>query len=257
MSATTNKTRTNARTSRRASKPSTRWRAKAATMLGQVSCIIQGTLDLNEGGMWAQTEMLLLRAQAVHASLASMVASFDHSRDEVCGESFELLALLRGARALAMSEDVPQVLVAALDSAITLVDEASGENPYLDGPSDDDTSPQLKVVQAAQPEPVITAKTELPHGGEIAADMMRHCTFEIESLSHHIVDLADEDGDAEHTPTATLRVMRVAGLRISRLNSLLMSYLTEDTVTLQEAACCIDGDTRKLSGKLELAGSQQ
>jgi hypothetical protein len=149
----------NSDASRRASSPvrpkARGWRAKTATMLEQVNRVIQGILDLNAHGMWAETEMLLDRAQTVHAGMASMIASTDPSRDDVRDESYELIALLRGAKALAKSEDVPDVLSDALDTAIGLLNDASGgENPYLDGPRDDDDTPAspLKVVQAAEPE---------------------------------------------------------------------------------------------------------
>jgi hypothetical protein len=266
MSTTTDKART-ARAPRTPARKAVGWRAKTATMLGQVNCIIQGILDLNSAGMWAETEMLLDRAQTVHAGMASMIASTDPSRDDVRDESYELIALLRGAKALAKSEDVPDVLSDALDTAIGLLNAASGgDNPYLDGPRDDDdtSASPLKVVQAVppepEPEPAITKDTALSQGGRVAFDQMRRCTMEVAALAVAIRNVADASmasGTLDDCDEGYM--LRAAAVRIHQLNSLLMSYFCEDTVTLDDASWALDRDHEhhELRSELSKEGEQQ
>jgi hypothetical protein len=89
----------------------------------------------------------------------------------------------------------------------------------------------------------VTRATYLPQGGEVATGLMCECTYEIESHATELLRLSEELGD-----THAQNVMRALLLRTKAMNSLLMSYLSDDTVTVGDADKIINGRATDLFG---------
>lgn len=112
-------------------------------------------------------------------------------------------------------------------------------------------------VAVPAPAPTVTRDTFLQDGGEIALDIVRRCTYEIEALSMQIITEADSCCTRSDTGAAD-RVLRGTAARIHQLNSLIMSYLSgDDSVTLFDAAMQLDRTSSRLNAELDRQGSQQ
>lgn len=229
------------------------WRDLTAQMLAEVGGIIQAARDMDETGAWPDTAMLLIRAEDVRAGMTTGVADAFVPRDHMQGESYELMALLRGAKGL---DDTPPAIRLLLDTAIALVDAAtSGPGCYLDGPMQDGPCAVMQQASLDQA-PTLTRETELPDGGEVAASLMRVCTYEIDALGQSVVDHADAiqaTGELMNNHPAYL--LRAAGLRIRQLNSLLMSYVGDDSITLGDTAWAIHHNYDELDELLAKEGA--
>lgn len=92
--------------------------------------------------------------------------------------------------------------------------------------------------KAPEPFPALTWETPLPRGSDIAQSLLVQCTWDIEACCRMLVDIAEEMRASEDASdfmlNADMRV-RTMGVRILQLNSMLMAYHSEDSVTLQDA----------------------
>jgi hypothetical protein len=98
-----------------------------------------------------------------------------------------------------------------------------------------DTSDSLQLGGSA-----VTANTPLNASGFYGLELAQRCTWDIEPLCHQLMELSwklpIDDGEPG--------LVRAAAVRISSLNSVLMSYLGNDIVPLEDAH-------RKVYGGLE------
>ena len=76
----------------------------------------------------------------------------------------------------------------------------------------------------------ITPDTRLPDGGRAARSLVWTAASEIEAISESLLKLVD-DGDLGEGPETLLRMY---ALRMQRMNSIVLSYLADDSVTLNE-----------------------
>ncbi len=91
------------------------------------------------------------------------------------------------------------------------------------------SAPQNLAPASAPSTGIVSADTELVDGGNTALGIVSHATWDIEPLSDALVDLAGEMGGSE------AGLVRCYALRIKHLNSIVMSYLTEDSITIDDA----------------------
>jgi hypothetical protein len=97
--------------------------------------------------------------------------------------------------------------------------------------------------------PTLTWDTELPEGGDVALDFMRVCTWEIDTLTGGLVDVSERMRCATEMTPEFPNLVRSFAVRVAQLDSLLMSYLTNDSITLNEAR-------QVLYGRCAPAGSE-
>jgi hypothetical protein len=111
-----------------------------------------------------------------------------------------------------------------------------------DAPMPDSVRP-ANNTPTLPPASVITRDTTLPGGGIVAVDLMMACTCEIESLAQAITDEADEAHVCVGIDEARRHMKTARGLaqRVRQLNSLVMSYLGEEGITIREADLRING----------------
>ncbi|APW37123.1 hypothetical protein RD110_07885 [Rhodoferax koreense] len=114
---------------------------------------------------------------------------------------------------------------------------------HMSGAKGQDYVPTLeRAVQTAPPElasvqppQAITRDTELVQSGDIALSIVSHATWDIEPLSDALLDVAGELGGVE------AGLVRCYALRIKHLNSIVMSYLTDDSITVDESHQAVFG----------------
>ena len=96
----------------------------------------------------------------------------------------------------------------------------------------------------------ITRMTPLTEAGEVARDLMREATFQIEGLSLSIVELAEELCSLhEQNPPAKFQAIRASALRVRRLNEFLMGHFgCDDQVPLYEVNIAVNGREVALEG---------
>jgi hypothetical protein len=88
----------------------------------------------------------------------------------------------------------------------------------------------------------VRADTQLNASGLHGLSLAQRCTWDIEPLCRHLVEISwglpIDDGDPG--------LVRAAAVRINSLNSVLMSYLGEDSITLGEAHSKVYGGLEPL-----------
>lgn len=105
--------------------------------------------------------------------------------------------------------------------------KAAGNPPAPQTRSDRPDELQLPI--AAQ----ITADTLITEAGAAANRVVSWCSYDIEDLANEVTLLGDECSANGETRMGSL--LRCYGTRIAELNSVLMSYLTSDHITLGDA----------------------
>ena len=101
--------------------------------------------------------------------------------------------------------------------------------------------------------PPVTSKTRFVEGGEKAAEMARTCTWNIEPLADMLIRLAEDQRMASNLEDApSPAVLRMLGCRIKELNSVLLSYLCDDGISMGEAHSMLFHDAISLD--LEVDG---
>lgn len=89
----------------------------------------------------------------------------------------------------------------------------------------------------------VTSKTQFSEGGEKAALLARECTYDIEPLANMLIRLAEDQRMATSPEAApSPAVLRMLGCRIKELNSVLMSYLCNDGISMDDAHTAIFHD---------------
>jgi hypothetical protein len=86
----------------------------------------------------------------------------------------------------------------------------------------------------------ITADTALPEGGDVARRLVFDAAADIEVLANEVISRAD---GLEQTEGVVIRAMVV---RIHAMNSILLSYLSNDDTTIGEAHRTIYGANAEL-----------
>lgn len=79
----------------------------------------------------------------------------------------------------------------------------------------------------------VTWESELPKGGECSKILALECTYQVE---HLCIEMRGRVGREAPTlqESALYSWMRMNAMRIQELNSMLMSYLNKDGITLRE-----------------------
>ncbi|RUR65876.1 hypothetical protein EJP67_02255 [Variovorax guangxiensis] len=99
---------------------------------------------------------------------------------------------------------------------------------------------------------LVTSKTQFSKGGEKAACMARECTFNIDPLADMLIQLADNQQMAQDLQAApSPAVLRMLGCRIKELNSVLMSYLCDDGISMDDAHTKIYSDAIPFEGEAD------
>ena len=107
------------------------------------------------------------------------------------------------------------------------------------------------ITAGAMPMPV-TSKTQFSEGGEKAAYMVRECTFNIDPLADMLIRLAEDQQMARDLQAApSPAVLRMLGCRIKELNSVLMSYLCDDGISMDDAHTKIYSDAIPFEGEAD------
>jgi hypothetical protein len=145
------------------------WRIKAHEMLAEAGTIIREASDLDQGGTWAETGMLLCRAETVRSAMVAALLDIDSTRDSAQYESYELVALLRGAKGLDVT---PRAVRLLLQEAIELIDAATNENGYLDGPGADDLGHTRSDGGVATPRKVMARAAAAVSGAAHSASVL-------------------------------------------------------------------------------------
>ncbi|MGV3679803.1 MAG: hypothetical protein ACO1PM_08765 [Acidovorax sp.] len=105
--------------------------------------------------------------------------------------------------------------------------------------------PPLRRVDSEPANP-ITAETETPKAGEIGVRSVIRCCYDIEAIADAVTLMGDE---VEHEgDTSTGSLLRCYGTRIRGLNSMVMSHLDEDSITLRDVQYEIYRSAKPLPG---------
>lgn len=143
--------------------------------------------------------------------------------DEMAHYAFDVAALINAAR-LVPGDKESTIRRGYIDAAARLLHHLAGAESV-------EAMIFTNVQRPAAPDPrPITSDTELPEGGKVAETMMARVTYDIAGMSEAVAGLAEEIDDQNHAALA-----RCYGLRIGALNSVLMSYLSGDSITLLDA----------------------
>lgn len=92
--------------------------------------------------------------------------------------------------------------------------------------------PPIRRVDAPGPATPITALSETHEAGKHGTDLVIRCSYDIEQIADAITLLGDEAGAEDDFMTGAL--LRCFGTRVKDLNSIIMSHLDADSITLQE-----------------------
>ncbi|MGJ7529190.1 hypothetical protein [Variovorax sp. GB1P17] len=98
----------------------------------------------------------------------------------------------------------------------------------------------------------VTSKTRFVEGGERSAYMARECTYNIEPLADMLIRLAEDQKMATNLEDAPPpAVLRMLGCRIKELNSVLMSYLSDDGITMDDAHAVLFRDATHFEDEVD------
>jgi hypothetical protein len=184
-------------------------------------------------------------------ALSLLAAGLDFKRcNELSGIIFDVEALLLGVIALEPGTtfaEVAQEANIALEMVQRVIDQPSAFWRGSEGEAGRTTpDAALSGVSNAR---ALTWETALPEGGDVALDFMRVCTWEIDTLTGGLVDVSERMRCATEMTPEFPNLVRSFAVRVAQLDSLLMSYLTNDSVTLNEAR-------QVLYGRCAPAGSE-
>lgn len=161
----------------------------------------------------------------------------------VAGAMFDALALIRAARNTPTNIISPK-RAALLDSAFTTVDASIAFLPGFEGHALE----RIGASLAPTAQTAISGDTPLAEAGQHATDLLLQCTYEIEPLSKLLVE---KSWLLDGNNLDTAMIVRAAAVRITQLNSVLMTYLGEDEfVTLGEVHFKVYQGTERLPKEL-------
>lgn len=224
--------------------PEPDWVTGMLRILGKLSELARAAGQIDPGGR-SNTEVYASRLDLMAADMLEdhqnrLVGDDSLQTTDVSEWLFNIQAMVLSADAVCATEPqraaLHREILKAIDAAETMLDgdvtAADVEAIAASIPVSDDVEVAAQASQAAGIPRTLTRDTYLQDGGEIARDLLIHCTYEIEQLSLAVVRVADE---CEQGPERYEQ--RAAAIRIHELNSHLMSYIGgDDTVTLHDAA---------------------
>jgi hypothetical protein len=180
---------------------------------------------------------LNVASEVLSKALSLLAEGLDNSDrcNELSGLIFDVEALLLGVIALERGTtfaEVAQEANIALEMVQRVIDQP---NAFWLGSEAEERCPPAAALSGVSTAPALTWETALPEGGEVALDFMRICTWEIDTLTGGLVDVSERMRCATEMTHEFPNLVRSFAVRVAQLDSLLMSYLTNDSVTLNEA----------------------
>lgn len=174
-----------------------------------------------------------MAARAAAPGYFEELVAKDRIAEEMAFHAFDIAALINAAR-LVPGDDESTIRRGYIDAAARLLHRLARTESV-----DALIFTDVPRPPARDPKP-ITRDTTIDKAGELAHRLALQACWDLDGVAHAALDLADEL-DMPHYP-----VMRCLTARIVDMNSLLMSYLTDDHVTLQDAHQMVYGRNAQL-----------
>lgn len=185
---------------------------------------------------------------AIDGYLKQAVAALLNDEAQRPGERLFRLSMAEQASALIAQlheayEGLPGTS-AALAALTDFQQPIAGARQFRDRPS-----PPIRRVETVEPGQV-TAATFSHQAGEKGTTMVIRCAYDIEAIAEAVTNLGDEAASNDEHAMAAL--LRCYGNRVSELNSMVISHLDRDNITLSEVQYAMYRGAQRLpAGALE------
>lgn len=178
------------------------------------------------------------------AALSSMLAEADFSGSIADGAAEISYSACTTFRTASEYEDFNAYTAPSLDEQMAyyaLEDLVTTSRPG------EITGQVASLDEVAEEQGPLTGDTPITKGGAVARNLVSWCSFDIEYLAGEITLLGEEcTAEGQNRLGALLRCY---GVRIGSLNSVLMSFLTDDEISLQHAHRAIYRGAKKFDPK--------
>lgn len=176
------------------------------------------------------------RLLRVAADMARLFVARHTSETDIQNFAFDLSALVRASRLVPGDTESLERLNLLKQAEPILAHLAEAETDMIE--------PAAK--RAALADRQVTPDTLIQDAGRHGEEVVCRCTYDIEGLSEAILTMADE----YQMPGPCGPLLRAYGDRINRLNSVVMSYLNDDSLTLRRGFDVVWNGSRSIEGAL-------